>query len=42
MGAEVIAGLFSGLLVSPLNVVVDKSVILYANGTSPLWKSVGN
>jgi len=28
-------------MVTPLNVVVDKSVILYSNGTSELWPAAG-
>lgn len=36
--AETIAGFCSGFLVSPFTVIVDKSVIEYANGRSKsLW-----
>ncbi len=34
------AGLVTGLCVSPLNVVVDKSVMLYASGQVKLWPAV--
>ena len=40
---EVLAGLCSGFMVSPLNVVVDKSVVEFANGKgSSIWALAGS
>jgi hypothetical protein len=41
LGAETLAGICTAFLVTPLNVVVDKSVILYSNGTAELWPAAG-
>ena len=41
--AEVVSGAITAFLVSPGNVVVDKSVMLYANKLAPsLWGAAGN
>ena len=40
--AEIIAGVTTGLFVSPLNTVVDKSVIEFANKKEPtIWAAAG-
>ena len=39
--SEVFAGLCSGFAVSPLNVVVDKSVIEYTSGQGNMWTLAG-
>ena len=39
---EVVAGICSGFLVSPINTIVDRSVIESANGKTPLWRGVAN
>lgn len=41
MLSEVVAGAISAFAVSPLNVVVDKSVIEYTSGKAGLWKLAG-
>lgn len=41
--AEAIAGFATGFLVSPLNTVVDKSVMEYANKKHPtIWQAAGS
>jgi hypothetical protein len=40
--AEVFSGLVSGFSVSPLNVVVDKSIIEYTSGKGKLWGLAGD
>jgi hypothetical protein len=37
LAGEILSGLTAAFAVSPLNVVIDKSVVLYANGKSNLW-----
>lgn len=37
---EIAVGICSGFLVSPINTIVDKSVIENANGKTPLWQGV--
>ena len=38
---EIVAGSLAGFFVSPINTIVDKSVIENANGKIPLWQGVG-
>lgn len=39
---EIFAGLCTGFCVTPINTIVDKSVIENANGKTPLWSGVAN
>lgn len=39
---EIFAGLCTGFCVSPVNTIVDKSIIENANGKTPLWSGVAN
>ena len=41
--AEAFAGFATGFLVSPINTIVDKSVMEYANKKFPtIWSAAGN
>ena len=43
VAAEMLAGFATGFMVSPLNTVVDKSVMEYANKRYPtIWSAAGN
>ncbi len=39
---QIIAGLCTGFCVTPVNTIVDKSIIENANGKRPLWSGVAH